>query len=151
MSLNFTAAVSSAAGIFACLFKRALCMPHISIAAATADISACLFKRTPLYATYLCCCCCRHIGLEKNFKAIPVNYKIIIILKDLDKKHPYFTTHLSQLVEDNYYDRRGEFNDFFDCLDVAAEQIKCRPLHPLPTLLPSVFFVLALITQNQFA
>ena len=35
-------------------------------------------------------------------------------LKELDKKHTNFTSKLCDLVEDNFYDCRGDFLDFFE-------------------------------------
>ena len=35
-------------------------------------------------------------------------------LKELDKKHTYCTSKLCDLVEDSFYDRRGDFLDFLE-------------------------------------
>ena len=40
-----------------------------------------------------------------------VNHEKIMHLKELDKKHTYFTSKLCDLVEDSFYDRRGDFLD----------------------------------------
>ena len=44
-------------------------------------------------------------------------------LKELDKKHTYFTSKLCDLVEDSFYDRRADFLGFLETFkaNVAAQ------------------------------
>ena len=59
----------------------------------------------------------RLFGLEKNYTTFQVNHEKILKLEDLDKTHVYFTTHLYDLVEDSFYDRRGDFLNFLQNRD----------------------------------
>ena len=52
-------------------------------------------------------------GLERNYTTFQVNNEKIMHLKELDKKHTYFTSKLCDLVKDSFYDCRGDFLDFF--------------------------------------
>ena len=54
----------------------------------------------------------RLFGLEKNYTTFQVNHEKILKLEDLDKSHPYFTSGLYDLVEDSFYDEKGEFRNF---------------------------------------
>ena len=56
----------------------------------------------------------RLAGLERNYTTFQVNQEKIMHLKELDKKHTYFTSKLCDLVEDSFYDRRGDFLDFLE-------------------------------------
>ena len=58
----------------------------------------------------------RLTGLEKNYANFHSTYEKIIYLKELDKKHAYFTSNLVDLDEDSFYDRKGEFLDFLNTL-----------------------------------
>ena len=53
-------------------------------------------------------------GLERHYTTFQVNHEKIMHLKELDKKHTYFTSKLCDLVEDSVYDRRGDFLDFLE-------------------------------------
>ena len=54
-------------------------------------------------------------GLEDTFKTFQANHKKILTIKDLDKKHPYFTSNMNELV------------DFIDSLAVAAMSNQIPP------------------------
>ena len=67
----------------------------------------------------------RLFGLEKNYTTFQVNHKKILQLEDLDKTHRYFTTPLFDLVEDSFYDRRGDFLNYIESLkgNTAADAV----------------------------
>ena len=48
-------------------------------------------------------------------------------VKELDNKHTYFTSKIYDLVEDSFYNRRGDFFDFLKTLKLKV---------PLKMLLP---------------
>ena len=56
----------------------------------------------------------RLTGLERRYTTFQVNHEKIMHLKELDKKHTYFTSKLCDLVEDSFYDRKGDFLDFLE-------------------------------------
>ena len=56
----------------------------------------------------------RLAGLERHYTTFQVNPEKIMHLKELDKKHIYFTSKLCDLVEDSFCDRRGDFLDFLE-------------------------------------
>ena len=47
----------------------------------------------------------RLTGLERNYTTFQVNHEKIMHLKELDKKHTYFTSKLYDLLKDSFYDR----------------------------------------------
>ena len=67
----------------------------------------------------------RLFGLKKNYTTFQVNHEKILKLEDLDKTHGYFTTHLFDLVEDSFYDRRGDFLNYIESLkgNTAADAV----------------------------
>ena len=56
----------------------------------------------------------RLTGLERNYASFQSNHEKIMHLKELDRKHTYFTSELCDLVEDSFYDRKGEFLDYLE-------------------------------------
>ena len=52
--------------------------------------------------------------LERNYTTFQVNDEKIMYLRELDKKHMYFTSKLCDLVEYSFYDRSGDFLDFLE-------------------------------------
>ena len=60
-----------------------------------------------------------------------VNFSLLFIISNLkvkktsilDKKHTYFTSKLCVLVEDSFYDRRGDFIDFLETFNLLAAGI----------------------------
>ena len=58
----------------------------------------------------------RLTGLERNNTTFQVNHEKILKFEDLDKTHAYFSNHLYDLVEDSFYDRRGDFLNFLESL-----------------------------------
>ena len=52
--------------------------------------------------------------IERHYTTFKVNHEKIMHLKELDKKHTYFTSKLCDLVEDSFYDRRGDFLNFLE-------------------------------------
>ena len=67
----------------------------------------------------------RLTGLEKNY-TISTHEKIMY-LKEPDRKHVYFTSNLVDMVEDSFYDRKGEFLDFLKNLGEKMLQKGLRP------------------------
>ena len=67
-------------------------------------------------------------GLEEYFKTFRSNHDQIMDLEDLDKNHPYFLSNLLELVEDAYYEHRGDFNDFL--LNLDAQERTNNPHAP---------------------
>ena len=59
-------------------------------------------------------------GLERNYTTFQVNYKKF---ENLDKTHAYFSTFLYDLVEDSFYDRKGEFLNVLDGLKVNTATV----------------------------
>ena len=62
-------------------------------------------------------------GLEKNYTIFQTTHEKIMHLKEFYKKHAHFTSNLVDLVEDSFYDRKGEFLDFLKNL---REKKCCR-------------------------
>ena len=56
----------------------------------------------------------RLAGLERHCTTFQVNHEKIMHLKELYKKHTYFTSKLCDLIEDSFYDRRVDFLDFLE-------------------------------------
>ena len=48
----------------------------------------------------------RLTDLERNYTTFQVNHEKILKFEDLDKTHAYFSNHVYDLVEDNFYDPR---------------------------------------------
>ena len=69
----------------------------------------------------------RLTGLEKNYSIIQSTHEKIVHLKELDRKHVYFTSNLVDMVEDSFYDRKGEFLDFLKSLREKMLQKGLRP------------------------
>ena len=71
----------------------------------------------------------RLTGLERNDTTFQVNHEKIMHLKELDKKSTYFTSKFYDLVEDSFYDRRGDFLDFLKTFKAkSATQDAIAPL-----------------------
>ena len=62
----------------------------------------------------------RLFGLEKNYATFQVKHEKILKLEDLDKSHAYFTSGLYDLVEDSFYDRKGDFLNFLKTFKAQA-------------------------------
>ena len=60
-------------------------------------------------------------GLEEYFTRFKANHNRILSLTDLDKDHDYFKSILGDIVEDSYFDRKGEFNDYIESLRLVQE------------------------------
>ena len=54
----------------------------------------------------------RLFGLEENFTTFQVNHDKILKLEDLDKSQDYFVSGLYNLIENSFYDQKGEFLNF---------------------------------------
>ena len=51
-------------------------------------------------------------GLKENYKSFRGNHNKILSIKNVDKEHDYFKDMISDIVEDHYYDNKGQFNEF---------------------------------------
>ena len=58
----------------------------------------------------------RLTGLERIYTSFQVNHEKILKLENLDMNHAYLSTHLPDLVEDSFFDRRGDFLNFLEGL-----------------------------------
>ena len=84
----------------------------------------------------------RLTGLEKHYTTFQVNHEKIMHLKELDKEHVYFTSKLCDLVEDSFYDRRGDFLDFLETFKIegAAQASTSAPALPVTAQHTNVSF-----------
>ena len=55
---------------------------------------------------------CTPSGTTETLNKSTHNHEKILYLNELDKKHTYFASKLYDLVEDSFYDHRGDFLDF---------------------------------------
>ena len=53
-------------------------------------------------------------GLESPFQSLSENHAEILALSKAPADHEYFTQGLFSLAEENYYDRKGDFNDYLE-------------------------------------
>ena len=53
-------------------------------------------------------------GLESVFQLLTENHAEILALPKVPADHEYFTQSLFSVAEENYYDRKGDFNDYLE-------------------------------------
>ena len=84
----------------------------------------------------------RLTGLERNYTTFQLNHEKIMHLKELDKEHIYFTSKLYNLVEDSFYDFRGDFLDFLETYKAkgAAQASTSAPALPVTAQPTNVSF-----------
>ena len=75
-------------------------------------------------------------GLERNYITFQVNHEKILKLENLDKTYAYFSTFLYDLVEDSFYDRKGEFLNFLESLKENTTAVAASNSNAV-TVLPS--------------
>ena len=75
-------------------------------------------------------------GLERNYITFQVNHEKILKLENLDKTRAYFSTFLYDLVEDSFYDRKGEFLNFLEGLKANTAAVAASNSNAA-TVLPS--------------
>ena len=100
-------------------------------------------------------------ALERNYTTFQVNHKKTMHLKELDKKHTYFTSKLYDLGQDSFYERRGDFLDFLetfktnDAAQGASTSTITLPISAQSTnvsfqSLPKLFFALLFIVAKIY-
>ena len=91
--------------------------------------------------------------LEKSYITFQLNHEKIMLLKALDKNHDYFTTNLSERVEDSFFDRKGEFLDFIENLREknAAAGATTTPAAPPPSSAHPTHVSVSIIAKSKFA
>ena len=75
-------------------------------------------------------------SLEKNYKSFNSNHGKILTLRNVDKEHDYFKDKIADIVEDAYYDNKGQFNEFLMGKEEeearAADDLESSRLHTEP-------------------
>ena len=90
----------------------------------------------------------RLTGRERNYSSLQANHEKIMHLKELDRKHTYFTSKLCDLVENSFYDRKGDFLDFLETFKAkGAAQGASTTTLPVTALKCFV----SIVTKNRFA
>ena len=93
----------------------------------------------------------RLFGLEKNYTTFQVNHEKILKLEDLDT---YFTSGLYDLVQDIFYDRKGEFLNFLETIkakDAAPGASNSNAALVSPSSVQSTNIWFQSLPKNRFA